>query len=427
MRLLLRGAPALLCLVALWLLGGCGSSGPPRREGGSAAGSSSPRPAVQPHGPAFGLTEDNAELLWSPAFPRGSDAAAFVSARRQLTALQPRYIRLLVDWAALQPRAEEPPALAASVDGCARTVQPCGAFAGLRDELAAVASQQRSAAAEGKQAFEVVLDLFGAPAWAARQSSGCEVAGSGAFSRPLSAAGLAGYRALIRSLLALGAQEGVALDWWAPWNEPNDPVFLGPQRQSCTSASPSLAPAAYAQLARAMADTLREAGGQRRLLLGELNAFEDPSPHRTSVAEFVAGLPPDVRCLSEVWSIHDYARREGARPRPDPLPALEAALDRGGACTRRAGIWVTEAGAGAPREELDACRALAHQLEGWVADPRVQAVFQYSFREDPAFPVGLLSADLAHVYPAYRLWLSYTRARASGEDHPGAATRSPCP
>jgi len=428
---------ASLCIVAAWLLGACGSAGAPRRQGASATVSPPPRLTAQLHGPAFGLTEDNAELLWSPASRGGSGHAAFASARRQLTALEPGFVRLLIDWAALQPHATTPPALAASVDGCARTVQPCGAYAGLRAQLAAIASQQRAAAAEGKAAFEVVLDLFGAPAWAARGPSGCEAGQTSAFSRPLNAAGLAGYRSLIRSLLALGAQEGVALDWWSPWNEPNDPVFLSPQRQGCTSASPSLAPAVYAQLARAMAGVLREAGGQQRhLLLGELNAFEDPSPHSTSVGEFVASLPPDVRCLSGVWSIHAYARRDGATPELDPVAALEAALDRGGACTRRAVIWVTEAGAGAPhpgrprlpgaREEADACRALARQLEGWVADPRVKAVFQYSFREDPAFPVGLLSADLTRAYPTYRLWLSYARTRARGEELSRAAARSLC-
>jgi hypothetical protein len=64
------------------------------------------------------------------------------------------------------------------------------------------------------------------------------------------------------------------------------------------------------------------------------------------------------------------------------------------------------------------CLALALQLRRWYADPRVGAVFQYSFREDPAYPVGLLSADLAHVYPTYELWLSYARTRATGRPPP---------
>lgn len=432
---LARWAPivsASLLLPISWSLGGCGSSGGGHRHRSSAVPLS---PAPQPRGPAFGLTEENADLLWGPTREDAPGDAAFASARRRLTALAPSYVRLLVDWAALQPHAEQSPALAGSADGCARDVRPCGSYAGLRDELAAIASQQRAARVEGKAGFEVVLDVFGVPAWAARPPSGCELEETSAFSRPLNPAGLAGYRALIRSLIALGAREGVALNWWAPWNEPNDAVFLSPQRQACTSASASLAPAAYGQLARAMAGELRAVGGQRHLLLGELNAFEDPSPRRTSVEEFVSGLSADVLCLSGVWSVHAYARRSRAVPELDPVAALEAALDRRGRCGRRAAIWVTEAGAGAPHpgrprppgasEETAGCLALARQLEGWVADPRVQAIFQYSFREDPAFPVGLLSANLAHVYPAYRLWLAYTQAR--GEGHaPTAATASLC-
>jgi hypothetical protein len=54
--------------------------------------------------------------------------------------------------------------------------------------------------------------------------------------------------------------------------------------------------------------------------------------------------------------------------------------------------------------EIEGCRALARQLLGWYDDPRVGAVFQYTFREDPAFPVGLLGPELSRVYPAYRLW-----------------------
>jgi hypothetical protein len=89
---------------------------------------------------------------------------------------------------------------------------------------------------------------------------------------------------------------------------------------------------------------------------------------------------------------------------------------------------VTEAGVGAAhpgaarvagaQDERQGCEALARQLLGWYADGRVKAVFQYSFREDPAFPVGLLSADLSHVYPSYRLWLAWTRARVAGRPPP---------
>jgi hypothetical protein len=353
------------------------------------------------------------------------------AARARLTALHPSYVRLLIDWAALQPDQRGAPALQARVDGCARRTQPCTGYDGIAAELAAIAARQRAARAAGTSGYEVVLDVFGTPAWAARGPAGCELPGTQAFSRPITPAGLDGYRALIRSLLALGAREGVQLSWWSPWNEPNNPQFLSPQRGSCATSSPSLAAAQYAQLAQAMAGELAAAGGGHHLLLGELGGYLTSSPHRTSIAEFVAGLPQSVVCLSADWSIHAYAGYGDGASSGDPVAALEAALDARGECGARAGVWVTEAGAGAPHPgrgrppdpsaEREGCLALAAQLERWTADPRVQAILQYTFRDDPAFPVGLLSADLTHVRVDYRLWLLYTQARAQGKAPPQPA------
>ena len=413
----------------------CGGS---QHAGASAeATAGGARTHVPPRGPAFGLTEDNADLLWSPTHPAPSGGVQFQPARLALSALHPRYVRLLVDWAVLQPDPDRPAALDAPVSGCARAVGPCGAYAGIREQLAAIASQQRAAQATGQADFQVVIDVFGTPGWAAREPGGCELDGTRAFSRPLSDAGIAGYRALIRSLLALGAQEHVSLEWWSPWNEPNEPAFLSPQRPSCTAASPPSSPSVYAELAEAMAAELRADGGVHHLLLGELSAVQSDSPHRTSIASFIASLPPAVICLGEHWSIHAYAARGSAAPSSDPVAALEAALDARGACGRGAHIWITEAGAGAPHpgrsrhagaahvsaaEELDGCQALAAQLLSWYGDPRIEAVLQYTFREDPAFPVGLLSADLSHQYPTYRLWRSYARVRARGSPLPSPAS-----
>src|SRR5438067_4071979 len=149
--------------MAVLCAGGCGKAGPRARS------SAVPAPA-SPRGPAFGLTEDNANLLWSPN-GRPLGGAGFQAARRQLTALHPGYARLLVDWAALQPDPDRPPALEATASGCARRVGPCGPYAGIRDELAAIASQQRSVGARGED-FQAVIDIYGTPAWAARAPSG---------------------------------------------------------------------------------------------------------------------------------------------------------------------------------------------------------------------------------------------------------------
>ena len=383
--------------------------------------------------PAFGLTEDNADLLWSPAAKAPTQASAFLAGRRELTALHPQYIRLLVDWAALQPSPQAAPALDASVGGCARGVPPCGAYAGLAGELAAVASQQRAAQASGQTGFQVVIDVLGVPTWAALAPHGCERPGTPALARPIRPQAIAGYRTLIADLLALAAREGVELPWWSPWNEPNDPRFLSPQRTSCAADARPLAPDVYTQLARAMAAELKAAGGGHQMLLGELGGYESGSPHRTSIAQFLDALPDDVLCLSDTWAVHAYAARGRRSTAFDPVAALEAALGARGGCAASARIWVTEAGAGAPEpgrpqasgaaEERAACLALAGQVLGWYADPRVGAVLQYTFRDDPAFPVGLASADLTRLSPVYGMWLALSRAR-SGDLSPAGVRRA---
>ena len=51
-------------------------------------------------------------------------------------------------------------------------------------------------------------------------------------------------------------------------------------------------------------------------------------------------------------------------------------------------------------------------------DPRVDAAFQYTFRDDPAFPVGLADAGLTRTWPAYDLWLAWGGDRAPGAPAP---------
>jgi hypothetical protein len=431
LRALPRLLAAVLLVASLFGIADCGSASRHRatRPVAGAAGASRV---------AFGLTEDNAALLWSPGaapvITPGAGAAGTHSlservqlAREELTALHPRYLRLLIDWAVLQPQPNRPAALEAPASGCARTVAPCPPYGGVREELAAIASQQRASGG-----FEVVVDIFGTPAWAARAPSGCERGGLGASSRPPSVAGIAAYRALIHELIVLGASAGVALEWWSPWNEPNDPTFLSPQRASCASGMAALAPSAYGELARAMAAQLKAEGGQRHMLLGELNAYRTASPDRTSIAEFVLDLPRDVTCLGDAWSVHAYAGRDPAAAASEPVRVLEAALDARGGCARGARVWVTEAGAGAPHpgdprplggaDERAGCLALFSELVTWSRDPRVSAVFQYTFRDDPAFPVGLTDPSLKHIYPAYRLWLAWLRAAAASGSPPPPAS-----
>src|SRR5204863_7186794 len=108
-------AAATACALAVGV-GGCGSAherAPTPHAGAGIAPSAAP---------VFGLTENNAALLWSPAIgdPRATglagvaapDRRRIVAARQMLTALHPRFVRLLVNWAALQPDPARPAELA---------------------------------------------------------------------------------------------------------------------------------------------------------------------------------------------------------------------------------------------------------------------------------------------------------------------------
>jgi hypothetical protein len=378
----------------------------------------------------MGITEDNAQLLLLPAQAGAADprwasgSEAFVRSRRELDALAPAYLRLLVDWAALQPRADRPPNLSGPVSGCSRSVGPCAPYPGLKGELEAIASEQRARRRHGGIGPEVLVDVLGVPRWAAAPASGCEPQGAPSVGGALAPAALPGYRALIAGLVSLAATEGVALRWWSPWNEPNNPVFLSPQRERCEAASRPVSPAVYAQLARAMAAELRADDPTASIVLGELDGLTADSTHAVSVQSFVAALPAEVACLGSVWSVHAYAAYGPGAGTAEPVAALEDALRGRGGCSADAPVWVTEAGAGAPRpgapvgvaaaQQLEGCRALAAQLRRWFADPRVGAVFQYSFRDDPAFPVGLVSDDLRALHPVYGLWLSLARSLEAG-------------
>ncbi len=43
-------------------------------------------------------------------------------------------------------------------------------------------------------------------------------------------------------------------------------------------------------------------------------------------------------------------------------------------------------------------------------DPRVDAAFQYTVREDPKFRVGLVTERFDRTRPAYAAWLAWARA-----------------
>lgn len=369
---------------------------------------------------ATGITESNPQLLWDPAARQV--APGFEAWRDRLLALNPRFVRVPVYWSQLQPDAARPADLSHPADGCLRGLAPCGESSGIADQLAAIASLQK--AGHGVPAVEVVV--AGVPSWAANPATGCERSDAGPASRPITPQGLEAYKALLQQLVALAAQQGADVQYFSPWNEPNHPAFVSPQRATCSKDAPTLAASVYATLARAAKQALDAAPGDQELVLGEMAGTTVASPRRSTVQEMVAALPDDVACLSRTWSQHDYAQVRPDPGKPDPVTALEAALDAR-PCTRGAHIWITETGVGGDDpggarptgdDALRAqCRAQGRLLDRWAADPRVDAAFQYTFREDTAYPVGLADAGLTRVYPTYDLWAAWG-ARAPTDPAP---------
>jgi hypothetical protein len=377
---------------------------------------------------ATGLTESNPQLLWD-ARAHPDVAPGFGPWRDRLIALAPRYLRVPIYWSQLQPDPAQPAQLDKPGDGCLRGLPPCGMASGLSEQLAAIASLQHTTLTPHP---EVEVVIAGVPAWAAAPASGCERSDAGPTSRPITPQGLAAYKALITQFAALAAQQGATVRWWSPWNEPNHPAFVSPQRAACSSSSPSLAPAIYSQFVRAAHEALDAVPGDQQLVLGEMAGTTVASPRRSTVQEMVAALPDDVVCASRVWSQHDYARVTPEPGKPDPIATLEQALDAR-PCARGAHIWVTETGVGGdnpggtrPTDDASLraqCRAQDVALRRWAGDPRVDAAFQYTFREDTAYPVGLADPGLTRAYPTYDLWKAWG-ARAPSD--PGPALPASC-
>jgi hypothetical protein len=373
-----------------------------------------------PRGLAIGLDEENANLLGT------TGTAPFAPWRARLGSIEPTFVRLDVVWSKLQPRADAPPDWATPEAGCLREVQPCAPYPGLRGQLRALAEQQH--AHPGRFVGYVVL--FGAPPWATAPRHGCVPPAVGPTALTLSDGGLAAYRRFVDGLLAVARDEGADLRYWSAWNEPNQPAFLSPQREHCATDAPALSPDEYAKLVGQLRGALAAAPGQHQLVLGETAAYDTPRPTALSTVEFADALPRDVVCASDVWAQHAYVGTQGigsvADLAGDPgragsatlLAGLERALDKRG-CPTPKRIWITETGVGGPKPGgprptdpaalQGQCRALNAALTAWYRDPRVDAAFQYTFREDNTYPVGLVDTGLTRTYPTYDLLRAWSR------------------
>jgi hypothetical protein len=418
-----RFAIAAALSAAVVALGACGGND----HKSSTNATSTPSPAQKPAAPvapkgglAIGLSEINPNLFW-----HGKDVGQFGPWRDRLEALKPPLFRLAVDWASLQPSPDAPVDWSRRSDGCMRGLGPCQPYDGIRDTLKAIHTQQQAG-----NGFATMVVFYGVPEWAAKPASGCERDDITARSRPITDAGLKAYQRMVGSLEDLAKREGVSIGWWSPWNEPNGPFFISPQRAQCSGRSKALAPAVYAKLAGAMRQELQP--GQQ-MVVGELAGLENARKYGSSIKEFYEGLPDDVVCKAGVFAQHAYAQRGDAADDPGAVGALERVLDQR-PCARNKPIWVTETGVGGPhvgderspsaKATRADCEALNVAMRRWDDDPQVDAAFQYTFRDDPVFPVGLADAKLTKTWPAYDLFAAWGGERKP--DGPAPALPQAC-
>jgi hypothetical protein len=374
-------------------------------------------------GLTIGLSESNASLIRA-AGDGPQPPPEMQPWRDRVTALRPQLYRMAIDWASMQPDPSQPAKLDIPADGCLRGKPPCGAFAGIRDTFAAVASQQRA-----HHDFKVVVVFYGVPDWAAEPPSGCERPGIQPRSRPINDAGLKGFHVLIRQVAALAREQGAQVRWWSPWNEPNGAFFISPQRAECSRSSPPVSTTVYARLFRAMRAELADVPGDQQLVLGDLAGVAQGSPRGVGSGEFIRQLPDDVICNADIIAQHDYADLPGQQRRPgDPIAVVKQAL-ADHPCAAHTPMWITETGVGGlhagddrrtgPQALRRQCVYLNRKLRQWYEDPRIEAAFQYTFREDTAFPVGLADAGLTRTYPTYDLLKAWS-TRAHPDDPPPA-------
>lgn len=356
-----------------------------------------PTPPPAPVAPPLqiGITEGDPRLLIG-AGP-GSRAA------RKVIALRPAYVRVLIPWSRLQPRAGRKPNWDAPRGGCPPHALDCKTGRGTRGLLRAIKHRQQT---DG--GWKILAIPYFTPSWAARRPTGCQ---KPRYRNPRSQMPrIAAYRKFLRGLNALADKVGVKIDYLTPWNEPNHPGFLAPQRARCSTRSKAIAPRAYAKLVRAAAKELRY---EQTLVLGSLAGLEKPRVYGAGAAEFARALPRDVACLVGPFAQHAYIGEPGRGGRPPRRANLATASQRDllndvlGAldakrCAQPKRLWIAETGTFDHR-----CEAMSRALRSWARNDRIDAAFQYTVRETNVFPVGLLSPSLRRTYRSYRAWYAF--------------------
>ena len=322
------------------------------------------------------------------------------------------------------------PTCARAADGCLRGLPPCRASGGLAEVLRAARSQQRAGGG-----FEV----------AARRSTACPTGRrcrrrlrAPRPGRALAAdqrrrpARLPRARAGARRARAPRGRRRCA--GGAPWNEPNAPFFLSPQRARCDAAAPPRAPLVYTRSSAPCAPSCA-----RRPATAGSSSATWPTSSRGAAGELGARgarrAPRRRRVLRRRRGAARLRRGRARRARGrGVVGAVERVLDRR-PCARRHADLGHRGGRGRDARRRAPARrggrppgrlpGAAGRPAPLVGGPARHGRLPVHRPRRPAFPVGLADARLRRAWPAFapaaRLGRG-PRARAGA-----AARRTPAP
>ena len=271
---------------------------------------------------AVGITEPNPNLV-------ATDDVLAVPApwrrwRDDLARIHPELYRLVIQWNLVQPSPAAPANLALPNAGCMRDKQPCAPYAGVRDQLRALAARQRE---DGWQALVV---FTGTPEWAAVPPRGCPGdEGGGRAPRDLAGVPRAGVRRdrarrrrgrRAALLHALERAEPSVLPVAAAQGVRRARALAG--RQAVRAAGARAAGRARrARWRRPAARARRDGGRPRAQLASHVDRRDDPRPAARAGVRG-AGLVP-----ARLHRRHRPGRRGQVRAGEPPLPARARDLD----------------------------------------------------------------------------------------------------
>ena len=206
----------------------------------------------------------------APSRCRPSSRAGRRSWSKMRPGVLPHPARLAVAAAA----AGHPPNFEIPPTGCLRGTPPCASFGGLREQLRGARRAPEARRLAGADGDRRHAGVGGASRVRLRAP-----ADAAALARA-EAPALAAYERSSSEVIELGGEVGVKLRYWSPWNEPNHPFCISPQRARCTPTSPARRGQALRGAGGRDAQARARQGARRPgMVLGELAGLQSQQDH----------------------------------------------------------------------------------------------------------------------------------------------------